>query len=621
MGTRAIKYGYAKGAMQSRSRLGEFLSLGFVKTKIYWKLYLTNSFLLITILTLVIVAILSKFEELLWHNRFTHLKEKITMIIPQATTSLKLNQEGPIQDLVTKIGENTATRITIIKKNGKVIADSHEPIRELARNHWQRPEIQQALDASYGDSLRLSDSLDTKMFYLAKRIEENGEVLGAVRLSIPMSMFQKQIRDLNLVILWICFFGIVIMLMSSYHLIHKITRPITELMSICNAMVLGDYSKKVKSPGTDEIGRLGYTLNRLSGEISAKIATISMERAQLKSMLTAMTEGIVSVDSNDKILFCNHTACIFLDGSYSSAHEKTISETAGFKILSPILKEARRKKSSVVEEITLSNATGERILNLHASPFPLRNDFGVVVVIHDMTRIRHLEKVRQDFVANVSHEIKTPLTSINGYVETLLDGAIYDERYNSRFLKKVQSNTNRLIFLVKDILSLAKIESDKLELTFEKKKWDPIIEQVLTQYEQVFADKELTLDYRPDSKIIVQGDEECMRQILDNLVSNAIRYTQAGGKITIRLNTHSAYGVLSVSDTGIGIPQKDIERVFERFYRVDKDRSRELGGTGLGLSIVKHMASSMQGSVTVESEVSKGSTFSVFLPLAKDHFC
>ncbi|MFK7825964.1 MAG: ATP-binding protein [Oligoflexales bacterium] len=621
MGTRAIKFAYQKGTIKNSSRLKEFFSFGFVKTKIYWKLYLTNSFLLITILTLVIVAILSKFEELLWHNRFTHLKEKITMIIPQATASLKSNKEGPIQDLITQIGENTATRITIIRSNGRVVADSHEPIADLATNHWHRPEIQEALDSSYGDALRLSDSLDTKMFYLAKKIEADGDVLGVVRLSIPMSMFQKQIKDLNLVILWICFFGIVIMLMSSYHLIHKITRPITELMSICNAMVLGDYSKKVKSPGPDEIGRLGYTLNRLSDEISGKIATISMERAQLKSMLTAMTEGIVSVDSNDKILFCNHTACIFLDGNYSSGHEKPISETIGFKILTPILIEARKKKSSVVEEITLSKSSGEKILNLHASPFQLRNDFGVVVVIHDMTRIRHLEKVRQDFVANVSHEIKTPLTSINGYVETLLEGAIYDERYNSRFLKKVQSNTNRLIFLVKDILSLATIESDNLELNFENKKWGPIIEQVITQYEQVFADKELSLEYDPKHSITVQGDEECMRQILDNLVSNALRYTQAGGKISILLSTQSVYGVLSISDTGIGIPQKDIERVFERFYRVDKDRSRELGGTGLGLSIVKHMVSSMQGSVTVESEVGNGSTFSVFLPLAKEHFC
>lgn len=621
MGTRTINYGYAKGAMGSRSRLKEFLSLGFVKKQIYWKLYLTNSFLLITILTLVIVAVLTKFEELLWHNRFTHLKEKIIMLVPQSTTSLKYNQDGPIQDLITQIGQNTATRITIIRKNGTVMADSHEPIMDLASNHWQRPEIQKALNSSYGDALRMSDSSDSDMFYLAKIIEDDGETLGAVRLSIPMSMFQRQIKDLNLVILWICFFGIVIMLMSSYHLIHKITRPITELMSICNAMVLGDYSKKVKSPGTDEIGRLGYTLNRLSGEISSKIATISMERAQLKSMLTAMTEGIVSVDSHDKILFCNHTACIFLDGNYSSGHEKPISETTGFQILAPILKEARKKKSLVVKEITLSKKSGEKILNLHASPFELRNDLGVVVVIHDMTRIRHLEKVRQDFVANVSHEIKTPLTSINGYVETLLEGAIYDERYNSRFLKKVQSNTNRLIFLVKDILSLAKIESDKLELNFEAKKWGPIIEQVLTQYEQVFADKELSLDYKQDNSILVQGDEECMRQILDNLVSNALRYTQSGGKIMIRLSTQASFGVLAVSDTGVGIPEKDIERVFERFYRVDKDRSRELGGTGLGLSIVKHMVSSMQGSVKVESELGKGSTFSVFLPLAKDHFC
>jgi len=329
-----------------------------------------------------------------------------------------------------------------------------------------------------------------------------------------------------------------------------------------------------------------------------------------------MVEGIISVDHENRILFHNRAASRLFGPDQKDLTGSCLTDRAGFSKLLSFTQDARAGECLVESELILQSDARKYTLEVHASPFQARHGLGVIIVLHDISRIRELEQVRQDFVANISHEIKTPLTSIKGYVETLLGGALHDSSNNLRFLQKVLSNTDRLTFLVQDILSLAKIESDNSNLQIETEDWLPLIRAVSRQYEETLFKKSLTLEiqHQPFS---VLGDRESMTQVIDNLVSNAIRYTQPGGTVKIMTKASGTWGLLEVHDTGIGIPAKDLDRIFERFYRVDKDRSRSLGGTGLGLSIVKHLCSGMGGSVNVESTQGEGSIFRVRLPLSK----
>jgi len=277
---------------------------------------------------------------------------------------------------------------------------------------------------------------------------------------------------------------------------------------------------------------------------------------------------------------------------------------------------ARKSRAAARKEIELHRAGKELVLNAHASPFQGGGRRGVVVVVHDVSDLRRLENVRRDFVANVSHELKTPLAVIKGFVETLLDGALHDEENGERFLGRIDANVDRLTHLVTDLLSLAHIESRGGSIEKRAVDWCWIVEEVLERHQAVAERKGLDLvPSLSDGPFRVLGDGEAMTQVLDNLVGNALKYT-AEGRIEVSLERAGDRGLLRVRDTGLGIPSGDRERIFERFYRVDKARSRELGGTGLGLSIVKHLVLSMDGEVSVESEIGHGSVFTVSLPLA-----
>jgi two-component system phosphate regulon sensor histidine kinase PhoR len=256
-------------------------------------------------------------------------------------------------------------------------------------------------------------------------------------------------------------------------------------------------------------------------------------------------------------------------------------------------------------------------MDARATPFETDEEGGVVVGLYDITSLRRLEQIRTDFVANVSHELKTPLTSIKGYVETLLSGAIHDEENNMRFLGKIEDQVNRLTSLVSDLLSLAQVEASGEAIPLTPIDWVPLIRETSQRHEPAIAAKRLEFSLElPGHPVRVQGDDEALIQILDNLLDNAIKYTPEGGSVSLRLSQEEFRASLEVEDSGIGIPRGDFERIFERFYRVDKARSRELGGTGLGLSIVKHLVRGLRGEIRVESRVASGSLFTVLLPLA-----
>ena len=407
--------------------------------------------------------------------------------------------------------------------------------------------------------------------------------------------------------------GIAVAALVGIWLARSVRSALEEITTVAEALTCGDFEARVRQLRDDEFGLLGQTLNLLGEELTERMAALSQERAQLQAMLAGMVEGIVAVGDDDRILFCNSAADRLLRSGVSAARGRPMSTVAGLGLILPLVLEARQSVDRVQRELHVSSGDDFAVLATKAARFKGEQASGVVVVLHDVTELRKLERVRRDFVANVSHELKTPLTSIKGYVETLLAGAKNEPAVLDRFLQKIETNVGRLVALVQDILSLARIENHDGSVTNLPVDWALLLRQVMTHHEHDVQRKQLALELESLPTAVVYGDREAMTQVVDNLLSNAIKYTPEGGQIRLTLRNENAETVLSVEDSGIGIPREHLPRIFERFYRVDKARSREFGGTGLGLSIVKHLVSAMQGEVHVQSEPGRGSQFSVRL--------
>lgn len=338
-------------------------------------------------------------------------------------------------------------------------------------------------------------------------------------------------------------------------------------------------------------------------------------RDQLQAVLGALVEGILAVGLRDEILFCNRAA-ESLFGTRQLVGSSLISLDGG-PLMVEMVEAARTGGRRVAREFRVERGGEELTFDAHAAPFAGGGASGVILALHDLTELRRLERVRRDFVANVSHELKTPLTSIRGYTETLLAGALMDRVTGERFVRKIHDNAARLNTLVQDLLHLARIEAQEGRLTLGPVSWAPIVRDSIHRHEEAMRQKGIACCFDASlSDVTVLGEQEGMTQILENLLDNAIKYTPAPGRVRVEISAEPPIGVLRVADTGVGIPANDIPRIFERFYRVDKARSRDVGGTGLGLSIVKHLVSAMGGDVRVSSTVGCGSTFEVRIPLA-----
>jgi two-component system phosphate regulon sensor histidine kinase PhoR len=377
------------------------------------------------------------------------------------------------------------------------------------------------------------------------------------------------------------------------------------------------YGRSVEPAGSDELGDLARSLNLMSGELRERTDTIVSDRNKFLAILGSMVEGVVAVDRDDRVVHMNEVAGRLLRASPSESVGKRIWETTRVVEVCEILDQSRRTAGAVDAEVRLSLANGEARIELRASPLVdgAGQLSGAVVVLHDVTELRRLEGVRRDFVANVSHELKTPLTAIRALVETLIEDRGMEPATRERFHEKIRDQAARLSSLVGDLLTLARVESQGP--VHERRPLDvrSIVRDSAASIAHACGQKGLTLAISTAPEpLVVDGDEESLRQIVDNLLDNALKYTPSGGRIAVSALASEREAVLEVADTGIGIEPRDLERIFERFYRVDRARSRELGGTGLGLSIVKHLALSLGGNVAVESRPGHGTTFRVVLP-------
>jgi two-component system phosphate regulon sensor histidine kinase PhoR len=399
----------------------------------------------------------------------------------------------------------------------------------------------------------------------------------------------------------------------------RVTRPVVEMQTIARRMSEGDFTARAPTGSPDEIGRLGRALNAMSARLRGKIEDLQQEQAKISAVLDGMVEGVIAVDARDHIVLMNERARTLFDVGTGRGERKPLLEVIRNADLQSLLGDLRRpgEATGSRREIVLGGAA-ERIVQVNALPLALEgDDVGVVMVIHDVTELRRLEMVRTEFVANVSHELRTPLTAIHGYLETLLGGGLEEPEHARKFLEIVFRHTERLGRLLEDLTDLSNIELGRVRLRIDRVAVGDVVESVLAIMRPRAAVRRVDLAAEVAADLpAVAADHDRLAQILINLVDNAVKYTGQGGRV--RVAGHAVAGAveLGVTDTGIGIPRADLPRITERFYRVDKARSRELGGTGLGLAIVKHLVIAHGGELHIDSEPGRGTSVRFTLPMA-----
>ncbi|MGQ0695658.1 MAG: two-component system histidine kinase PnpS [Nitrospiraceae bacterium] len=537
--------------------------------------------------------------------------------------------QSRLQEIARDLGSRASARVTLVAANGTVIADSAVQDADLSvvENHRSRPEIQQALATGHGQDVRTSHTTGERTMYRAIVLTQHRDAQPiVVRVGLPMVLLDREISELKqhlVLALGVAFF---VTLSLSIWLARSVTKPISDIALAAQQLAAGHQTAPIKTTTKDEVGLLATTLNYMADQLHAKIDELSEDRAQLLAMLTSMVEGVMVLDYRSHVLQVNPALERMFGVTRAEARGRPCAELFRNQQLNDLVTAILRSRKNHEDEIVLA-LTG-RCLHVEASVAggERENEACVVLVFHDITELRRLEKIRKDFVANVSHELRTPLTSIKGYVEALLDGATDDPAASAKFLDIILKQSDRLNLIIEDLLELSKIESGRVD--FKKKPLDlrPIIDRTLSMIKPI-ADKNghRLVSSIDDTLPSVTGDEDRLVQVLTNLLDNAVKYTPAGGSITVGAKLLPAIGItepggrtieLSVADTGIGIPEQDRPRVFERFYRVDKARSRELGGTGLGLAIVKHIVEEYGGQVWVEANQPQGSRFVVHFPVS-----
>jgi two-component system phosphate regulon sensor histidine kinase PhoR len=519
--------------------------------------------------------------------------------------------------LVDRLGAAVNMRVTFIGKDGAVLGDSSIPLPDIARmeDHASRPEVKQALESGVGMNIRYSATLNMDMMYVAVPFVRQGVIQGVIRLSMPVDRLTGLESVAGQTTLLVSGLGIILGVFLSYAIARAIKRPIRQVAGLMRRIAGGDMSISIDATDHQEWKEMFDALNEMAIQSRKRFQQITEEKAQLEAVLSGMAEGVMVTDARGRIILVNPSFKGMMKTDTGCIGKSPIEVIRNAELQEMVDRTLTRQAAlnpDAVFDIILH--LDEGAFQAHLTPVRIEQGYyGVVAVFHDITELRRLEQVRRDFVANVSHELRTPLTSIKGYTETLLEGAIEDSDAAQRFLNSIHRQVNRLQALVEDLLQLSRIESGRLDVRIRPCDLKKIAMRVVEAFEERINRKHLRMSCDFPDAPFVRADEELIELALFNLVDNAVKYTPEKKRIDLSLVPGEDEVILCVADTGLGIPTEAQSRIFERFYRVDRGRSRDQGGTGLGLSIVRHTMEMLRGRVWVESTVGSGSKFYIAL--------
>lgn len=518
--------------------------------------------------------------------------------------------------LADTLGERADARVTLIRRDGWVMGDSQVSLARLpsVENHAQRPEVQAALAYGRGESSRHSVTVDNNMLYVAVPLRRGPVVIGVARVATPLVQVDEAVKQLRSVLTIASLLALVVAVGMSSVTAQLMARTARSLTDAAQRMADGDLSVRTRQAGRDEFGDLGRALDHMARGLSGTLDELRTERDRLQGILAGMQEGVLLLDAAGRVVLVNPALreMLLLDADSAG---KTPLELIRHAELKEIIDEAASSEQQVIGEIDLAGLKPRRLL-VRAAPLPGEQS-GVFAVFVDVTEMRRLETLRRDFVANVSHELRTPVTAIRSAAETLQAALVSDPESAAGFVDIIDRNAVRLHDLVEDLLDLSRIESREFRLAMEPVDLEPVFAHVLGLFRERATKRRVTLEHAVTGEpAVARVDRRALENVLANLVDNAVKYAGEGARVTVRAAADGGAVRVTVEDTGPGIEPRHLSRLFERFYRVDAGRSRELGGTGLGLSIVKHLVEAMGGSVGVESTPGRGTIFRVTLQAA-----
>jgi two-component system phosphate regulon sensor histidine kinase PhoR len=525
---------------------------------------------------------------------------------------LNTDEENDLDTLAKKLGTEIETRVTIVALNGTVLGDSEEdPI--TMENHADRPEIVDALATGVGESTRYSTTLRQRMMYVAVPISYQDEILGVARVSLPLTIVESLVHQVTISIIIAMVVATALVIIAAWIIARITTRPIRRLTVASKRIASGQLGQKIAIEAKDEVGELTHAFNEMSAKTKELVETISGDRTRLATILDNMADAVVMIDSEGHISLANRAAAELFN--IKDAESQRLIEAVRDHEVDELLKLCL--KTATTQTVQYESGISKRYLRAIAVPV-VHNDLNsILLILQDLTELKNMQTTRRELIGNISHEFRTPLAGIKAMVETLRDGASDDKEAAGDFLARIDSEVDRLTQLVAELTELSRIETGKAELNKEPIDLNRLVDEVIARLGPQ-ADRQKVSIFREftDDLPSVPADEDRVRQVVANLVHNAIKFTPAGGKITITTRTLGGAVIVDIADTGIGIPREELSRVFERFYK--GDRARAGGGTGMGLAIAKHVIEAHGGSIRVRSEQGKGSTFSFNLPFQAD---
>jgi len=583
---------------------------------IFLKLY--AGFALVILFSMLIVGLMvqRQIEQASLKDIRNNLSSQ-AFILQQSFADMDTQSQNEIQQMVQQIGDRIATRVTLLTRDGVVMADSEFRFDEMD-NHLSRPEIISATQSRVGESSRFSTTLQKPMLYVALKAMDSHSNLGFIRTALSTERIDEEFNYLRKVIIIAASLTTLIALFIGYWLAMSFARPLRQMTIIANDYAQGHYQLRIPSDRRDEIVALARSLNKMADISARRFNIIKTERDQLSTILKSMNEGVITVNDKGLITHVNRAACRILRTSGERCLGQSLQDIDASNNLNQAFIQCQQEQVSVERSIQLDGYTFARHYRLHVTLLKHSDQADAILVLQDTTDVQRMDKMRADFVANASHELKTPITAIRGFAETLIEDEAIERQTQQRFIRKIHGQSIRLSDLVSELLALSRLESNDAAFNTQVD-LQQIVQRVCDNLQAVAQGHQVILDLDTEGQpIILLGDENALSQMVTNLVDNAIKYTPAMGHVHVVIEVDASTALLSIKDDGIGIDEANQERIFERFYRVDKARSQSLGGTGLGLAIVKHIVQSHKGSLKLKSKLNQGSTFVIKIPLASD---